>query len=93
MLLTGLLFVAVTGIVRHLGSDMPAVQAAFIRYVLGTLLIVPVFIRLLRRSDFCWPSRTLWHAYVWRGIVHAAAVMLWFYAMAVTSAIGIRAIA
>ena len=39
MLLTGALFVAVTGIVRHPGSDMPAVQAAFIRYAFGTLLV------------------------------------------------------
>ena len=30
MLATGFLFVAVTGIVRHLGSDLPAVEAAFI---------------------------------------------------------------
>ena len=33
MLLTGVLFVAVMGIVRYLGSDMPAVQAAFYRHV------------------------------------------------------------
>ncbi len=32
MLLTGLLFVAVTGIVRHLGTDLPAAQSAFIRF-------------------------------------------------------------
>ena len=39
MLLTGLLFVAVTGIVRHLGSDLPAVQAAFLRYVSGAVVV------------------------------------------------------
>jgi hypothetical protein len=52
MLLTGALFVAVTGIVRHLGSDMSAVQAAFIRYAFGTLLVVPVFFRLLQKDSF-----------------------------------------
>ena len=44
MLLTGLMFVGVTGVVRHLGSDMPAVQAAFLRYVFGTLLLVPILL-------------------------------------------------
>ena len=37
MLLTGLLFVAVTGVVRHLGTDMNPMQAAFIRYSSGRL--------------------------------------------------------
>ena len=46
MLVTGLLFVAVTGIVRYLGSDMPAVQAAFIRYLFGLGLIAPILLRL-----------------------------------------------
>ena len=36
MLAGGLLFVAVTILVRYLGSDMPAVQAAFIRYLIGS---------------------------------------------------------
>ena len=42
MLLSGLLFVCVTGIVRHLGSDMPAIEAAFIRYAIGLALIAPL---------------------------------------------------
>ncbi|MEM7207307.1 MAG: DMT family transporter [Pseudomonadota bacterium] len=82
MLLTGLLFVAVTGIVRHLGSELPAVQAAFIRYVFGTLLILPVVTRVVKSPSFTWPSRTDYSLYIWRGIFHGAAVMLWFFAMA-----------
>ena len=82
MLLTGVLFVAVTGIVRHLGSDMPAVQAAFIRYAFGTLLIVPVLIRLLRKDSFHAPSIGQYKLYALRGLAHGGAVMLWFYAMA-----------
>ncbi len=31
MLVTGLLFIGVTGVVRHLGSDMSPMQAAVIR--------------------------------------------------------------
>ena len=82
MLLTGVLFVAVTGIVRHLGSDMPAVQAAFIRYAFGTLLVLPVFFRLVQQDGFRAPSMMLYRLYALRGLAHGVAVMLWFYAMA-----------
>lgn len=78
MLLTGLLFVGVTGVVRHLGTDMPAIEAAFIRYVIGLLLIAPTLRTLIRRRP---ANSTLW-LYALRGLVHGAAVMLWFYAMA-----------
>ncbi len=85
MLLTGLLFVGVTGIVRHLGSDMSPMQAAFIRYVFGLMLVAPVF---LRPEGGAWlfsgramRSRRL-GLHALRGLVHGAGVMLWFYAMA-----------
>lgn len=78
MLLTGLLFVGVTGIVRHLGSDMSAPQAAFIRYAFGILLLAPILLRL-RMTDLA-SSRLGLHAL--RGLVHGIAVILWFYAMA-----------
>ena len=78
MLVTGLLFVAVTGIVRHLGSDLPAVQAAFLRYVIGLGLMLPFLYRTLRIRLV--PRRMGLH--VLRGAVHAAGVMLWFFAMA-----------
>ena len=74
----GLLFVAVAVMVRHLGSDLPAVEAAFIRYMFGLLILTPVFLRMQ------------WHRvrganlkfYALRGAAHGAAVMLWFFAMA-----------
>lgn len=78
MVLTGLLFVAVTGIVRHLGSDLPAVEAAFIRYAFGVLLMAPMLARALRERLL--PRRI--GLYALRGAVHGAGVMLWFYAMA-----------
>jgi drug/metabolite transporter (DMT)-like permease len=78
MLVTTVLFVCVTGIVRHLGSDIPAVEAAFIRYGLGLLLILPAFRPLLRQ----WPRQALMGRFALRGLVHGIAVMLWFYAMA-----------
>jgi len=78
MLLTGVLFVGVTGIVRHLGTDMAPVQAAFIRYVFGLILIAPVFFKL----DPASLSRRSLGLHAARGVTHGVAVMLWFYAMA-----------
>ena len=40
MLLTGLCFVAVTAIVKHVGDDLPAAQSAFLRYALGFVFLV-----------------------------------------------------
>jgi len=78
MLLTGILFVCVTGIVRYLGSSLPAIEAAFIRYAVGVVLILPVLVRVRRRLP---RGRALGLSVV-RGMVHAVGVMLWFYAMA-----------
>ena len=78
MVLTGILFVCVTGIVRHLGSELPAIEAAFIRYAIGLLLITPVLMK--QRPRF--PSRAKLILFTARGIVHGVAVMLWFFAMA-----------
>jgi len=78
MLLTGILFVCVTGIVRYLGSSLPAIEAAFIRYACGVVLILPVLVRVRRRLP---RGRALGLSVV-RGMIHGVAVMLWFYAMA-----------
>ncbi|WP_339631564.1 DMT family transporter [uncultured Sneathiella sp.] len=78
MVLSSILFVGMTGIIRHLGSGLPAVEAAFIRYFLGSLMILPMVIRH-------WPGRLSKREtgfYTLRGIVHAGGVILWFYAMA-----------
>ncbi|MBO0334096.1 DMT family transporter [Sneathiella sp. CAU 1612] len=78
MILTSFLFVGMTGIVRHLGSDMPAIEAAFIRYLLGSLIILPMVIRHWPGM----PSKRNTRLYILRGLVHGVGVMLWFYAMA-----------
>lgn len=78
MLMTGLLFVGVTGVVRHLGTDMNPMQAAFIRYAFGVVLIAPVLLRMFAAGVR--PSRLGLHTL--RGIAHGTAVMLWFFAMA-----------
>ena len=78
MVFAGFLFVAVTAIVRHLGSDLPAVQAAFLRYVFGLLLILPVLLRF----EGGFPRGTILGLCAFRGLMHGGGVMLWFYAMA-----------
>ena len=78
MVLTGLFFVSVTGIVRHIGSSLPAMEMAFIRYAFCILLVVPALISLCRNP----PSIKLTRFFAIRGFLHAFGVILWFYAMA-----------
>lgn len=78
MVLTTFMFVAVTGIVRYLGSDMPAIEAAFIRYCIGLAMITPMALRYWSGM----PSKGVLKMYGWRALVHGGGVMLWFYAMA-----------
>ena len=78
MALTGLMFVAVTGIVRYVGSDVPAPEAAFIRYVIGLILMLPFLLRLPLREI----GGRVVAVYGLRGLAHALGVILWFYAMA-----------
>ncbi len=77
MLVTGALFVAVTALVKALGSDVPAAQAAFLRYATGLVFLVPMLgavraARLTRRQTGLFAAR---------GAVHTAGVALWFFAM------------
>jgi drug/metabolite transporter (DMT)-like permease len=78
MLLTTVLFISVTGIVRYLGSSIPAPEAAFIRYAIGLILVLPAFHPLLRNR----PKPAAMKLFMARGLVHGIAVSLWFYAMA-----------
>lgn len=78
MVFAGLLFVGVTIIVRHLGSDMPAAEAAFIRYIFGLIFLIPAIFRFPWRS-LNTEKLTL---FTLRGLAHGIGVLLWFYAMA-----------
>ena len=78
MVLTTLLFVGVTGMVRHVGTNLPSVESAFIRYAFGVVILLPVMGALIRRP----PSRQSMKLYFVRGVLHGLAVILWFYAMA-----------
>lgn len=78
MVASGLCFVCVTGIVRYLGTDLPAPQSAFLRFAWSLVFTLPALVLLLRAGV----PRAAW-PFVWtRGLVHTCAVVLWFYAMA-----------
>lgn len=78
MLATGLCFVGVTGIVRYLGTELPAAQSAFVRFGWGVVFLLPSLWGLARQGL---PAGTL-RLFGWRGVVHTVAVILWFHAMA-----------
>jgi drug/metabolite transporter (DMT)-like permease len=77
MVATGLCFVAVTAIVKFAAQDLPAAQAAFMRYVLGLVFLIPA-ISVLRKARLDRRKLLLFSA---RGFVHSLAVILWFFAM------------
>jgi len=79
MVVTGIMFVCVTAGVKFVDGRVPAGQAAFLRYALGLVLLIPM-LKHLSMSDFTKSNLTL---LALRGIVHGIAVNLWFYAMSV----------
>lgn len=78
MVMTGLNFVAVTALVKHIGSDVPAAQGAFLRYVLGLVFLIPM-IRPILSARLTGRQLKL---FALRGVAHTVAVILWFFAMA-----------
>ncbi len=78
MLASGLSFVGVNGLVRWLGTDLPAAQGAFLRFGFGLLFLLPALPAALRGG---FPAEVT-RLFLLRGAVHTAAVICWFYAMA-----------
>jgi drug/metabolite transporter (DMT)-like permease len=77
MVLTGLLFVAMTAAVKYLGDAVPAAQSAFLRYLLGLVFLLPLVPVMLRAPL---DHRDL-GLFGLRGAVHTFGVILWFFAM------------
>ena len=88
MVLTTILFVAVTATVRYLEGEVPAPQAAFLRYAIGTMLLIPSLISLIKVK----PNKSLMNKFLLRGLVHSFGVTLWFYAMSVMPVAEVTAI-
>lgn len=77
MLVTGLCFVAVTALVKFLGPRVPPAEAAFLRYLLGLVFLIPM-VGALRNAKL---TPRLWGLFAGRGVIHSAGVILWFFAM------------
>ncbi len=86
--MTTILFVGVTATVRYLEGEVPAPQAAFLRYAIGTVMLAPSLITLTKFK----PDRSLFNKFVLRGFVHSIGVTLWFYAMSVMPVAEVTAI-
>lgn len=74
----GLSFVGVNGIVKYLGTELPAAQSAFIRFGIGLLFLLPA-LWAMRGMRF---APGVGRMFLGRGALHVVAVILWFYAMA-----------
>ena len=77
MLFTGLCFVGVTALVKVLGPRVPAPEAAFLRYALGLVFLLPM-LRPILNTRF---TRRRLGLFAARGGLHACGVMMWFFAM------------
>lgn len=78
MILTGLCFIGVTALVKLLGTRIPAAEAAFLRYVLGLVFLLP-FLKTILAIRMDRGTFTLFCA---RGMAHTLGVVCWFYGMA-----------
>lgn len=78
MLVTGLNFVAVNALVKAVGGRIPAAESAFLRFALGLVFVIPM-IKPILSAHLTVPQLKL---FALRGVVHTAAVISWFYAMA-----------
>ncbi|WP_425342898.1 DMT family transporter [Sagittula salina] len=77
MAVTGLCFVMVTALVKSLDGAVPAVEAGFLRYLMGLVFLIPVW----RRLAAVRLTRRQWGLFSLRGAMHTIGVALWFYAM------------
>lgn len=77
MFLTGFFFILVTALVKYMGPRLPAAEAAFLRYAMGLIFVLPA-LGALRTAHL---KKRQWGMFGLRGLCHALGVILWFYAM------------
>ena len=77
MFAAGASFVAMNALIKSLGPTVDPILTAFLRYVLGLVFLLPALPAIMGTR------LTARHLKLFglRGVVHAVAVMLWFYAM------------
>ena len=77
VLLGGLFITSLSWLVRAVADDVHPVEAAFLRYAFGTILLVPL-IPKFSPADF---ARRLVGGHILRAAIHSVGVILWFYAV------------
>ena len=77
MLVTTICFVAMNVLVKYVGTGLPVIQTAFLRFALGLVFLIPM-IRSVRAVTY---TRDIIRLSLGRGAVHTVAMLLWFYAM------------
>ena len=77
VLLGGLFITTLTWVVRSVADDINPLQAGFMRYAFGTLLLLPMAFKF-QATDL---APRLVGGHIIRSIVHAISVLLWFYAV------------
>ncbi len=77
VLLGGMFITSLTWIVRSVTDDIHPMQAAFMRYAFGTLLLLPLVFKFAP-ADL---EPKLVGGHILRGIAHGIGLLLWFYAV------------
>ncbi|KIN71613.1 DMT family transporter [Sulfitobacter guttiformis] len=77
MLMTGVCFIMVTALVKTMGPRLPPGEAAFLRYAMGLVFLLPS-LGTIRNAHL---TKRQWTLFSLRGLCHAGGVILWFYAM------------
>jgi drug/metabolite transporter (DMT)-like permease len=77
MALAGLFAVAVGATIKHTGQEVPAVQAAFLRFAFG----VPIVLPLIWKAGPLHLSPPQWRLVWTRGVLHSVGVTIWYFAL------------
>ena len=64
--------------VRVVGSEIPILEVAFVRALIGTIVLLPLI--MLGKFGGSWRTRAL-RLQIIRGVVSTVAIVLWFYAL------------
>ncbi|SFK07584.1 DMT family transporter [Celeribacter neptunius] len=70
-------FVMVNVLVKYIGTDLPVLETAFLRFALGAVFLIPM-LGTVRQVRF---TAEIWKLAITRALFHATAMSLWFFAM------------
>ncbi len=89
MILSGAIFGVLNALLRVITLQLPPIEAQFLRYVSGALVMLPFILRVGFRAYH--PNGLI--GQLWRGAAHTSGMLLWFMALphlplAETTAIG-----